>query len=192
MMQSGLISEQNLDYKYKYEIHVNEVVLLAYYIAAINIESVYQDLIGENKYQSFNGMVFTDTFQLYEQEKDMIANLLPDNSKRRTKQKERNITVIIANPPYSAGQKSANQNAANISYANLDKRIEQTYAASSTATNKQDLYDSYIRAFSWETDRIGDEGVIGFVSNAGWVEEMLLMDFANNFTTNLARFIYFI
>jgi predicted helicase len=170
LIQSGLISEQDLDYKYKHEIHVNEMVLLAYYIASINIESVYQDLDKENKYKPFNGMVFTDTFQLFEQERDMIANLLPDNSNRRTAQKKKKIMVVIGNPPYSAGQSSANDDAANVSYNNLDQRIQQTYAKASSATNKKDLYDSYIRAFRWASDRLGEEGVIGFVSNAGWID----------------------
>jgi len=170
LLQSGLITKDQLEHKYKNEIHANEIVLLAYYIAAVNIESVYQDLSDSEEYQSFNGIVLTDTFQLYEQERDMIANLLPDNSNRRTAQKERDIDVVIGNPPYSAGQKSANDNAANISYENLDRRIEKTYAESSSASNKQDLYDSYIRSIRWATDRIKDKGVIGFVSNAGWIE----------------------
>lgn len=170
LLQSGIISKQDLPYKYKNEIHANEIVLLAYYIACINIEAVYDDLAKENQYQPFNGMVLTDTFQLYEQERDMIADLLPDNSKKRTAQKERDITVVIGNPPYSAGQGSANDNAANVAYANLDQRIETTYVAATNATNKNRLYDSYIRAFRWASDRIGDEGVIGFVSGAGWVD----------------------
>ncbi len=170
LLQSGIISKQDLPYKYKNEIHANEIVLLAYYIACINIEAVYDDLAKENQYQPFNGMVLTDTFQLYEQERDMIADLLPDNSKKRTAQKERDITVVIGNPPYSAGQGSANDNAANVAYANLDQRIERTYAAATNTTNKNSLYDSYIRAFRWASDRIGDEGVIGFVTNAGWID----------------------
>jgi predicted helicase len=170
LMQSGLISPEALSYKYKNEIHANEIVLLAYYIAAINIEAVYQDIAKENQYQPFNGMVLTDTFQLYEQDRDMIANLLPDNSNRRKKQKERKITVILGNPPYSKGQKSANDNAANIAYPNLDKRIEDTYAAFSSATLKNSLYDSYIRAYRWASDRLGDEGVIAFVSGASWID----------------------
>ena len=170
LLQSGVMSKDQIRRKFKSEIHANEIVLLAYYIACINIEAVYDDLVRENQYQSFDGMVLTDTFQLYEQDRDMIANLLPDNSERRTKQKKRDITVIIGNPPYSAGQSSANDNAANLKYKNLDKRIEETYAASSSANLKNSLYDSYIRAFRWASDRIGDEGVIGFVTNAGWVD----------------------
>ena len=170
LLQSGLIKKEALKYKYNNEIHANDIVLLAYYIANINIESVYQELSEEADYQPFNGMVLTDTFHLYEQEKDMIANLLPDNSERRTAQKERDIRIIMANPPYSAGQRSANDNAANISYPNLDKRIAETYAVASSATNKNALYDSYIRAFRWASDRIGNQGIIGFVTGAGWID----------------------
>jgi predicted helicase len=170
LMQSGVIKLEELPYKYKNEIHANEIVLLAYYIAAINIEAVYQDIAKENQYQPFNGIVLTDTFQLNEQEHDVIAGLLPDNSNRRTAQKERDITVIFANPPYSTGQRSANDNLANIAYYNLDSRIEKTYASMSTATNKNALYDSYIRAFRWASDRLGDEGVVGFVSGSAWVD----------------------
>ena len=137
LMQSGIIKPEELRQKYKNGLHANEIVLLAYYIAAINIEAVYQDLVKENQYQPFEGIVLTDTFQLYEQDRDMVANLLPDNSNRRTAQKERDITVIISNPPYSAGQSSADDNLANIAYPNLDGRIEKTYAADSTATNKK-------------------------------------------------------
>lgn len=170
LIQSGLISKQDLPYKYKNEIHANEIVLLAYYIACINVEAIYQDIVKENQYQPFNGMVLTDTFQLYEQDRDMVANLLPDNSNRRTAQKERDITVVIGNPPYSAGQGSANDNAANIAYPNLDSRIEATYAKASSATLKNSLYDSYIRAFRWASDRVKSEGVIAFVSGAGWID----------------------
>ena len=170
LLQSGVIDKEDLPYKYKNEIHANEIVLLAYYIAAINIEAVYQDLVQENQYQPFTGIVLTDTFQLYEESTDLVANLLPDNYDRRKNQKSKNITIIVGNPPYSAGQSSANDNAANIAYLNLDKRIAETYARASTATNKNALYDSYIRAFRWASDRIADEGAIGFVSNAGWID----------------------
>ena len=170
LLQSGILSEEQIKRKFTTEIHANEMVLLAYYIACINIEAVYSDLVKEDKYQPFDGMVLTDTFQLYEQERDMIADLLPDNSERRTRQKEREITVVIGNPPYSAGQSSANDNAANLKYPNLDERIRTSYAEASSATNRNSLYDSYIRAFRWATDRIGDEGVVGFVTNAGWID----------------------
>ena len=171
LLQSGLITPEELKYKYKNEIHANEIVLLAYYIAAINIEAVYHDMAGpETPYSPFNGIVLTDTFQLYEQERDMVADLLPDNSERRTRQKELDIRVIIGNPPYSTGQKNANDNAANMSYSNLDDKIRSTYAAHSTATNKNALYDSYIRAIRWASERIGNAGVMAMVSGSAWIE----------------------
>lgn len=169
LLQSGLIKPDELAHKYKNEIHANEIVLLAYYIAAINIEAVYHSLSG-GEYAPFEGICLTDTFQLYEQEKDLLATLMPDNSDRRTKQKALDIRVIIGNPPYSRGQDSANDNAANIAYPKLDERIRETYASSSSATLKNALYDSYIRAIRWASDRIGDAGVVAYVSNAGWLE----------------------
>lgn len=181
LLQSGLIKPEELEHKYKHEIHANEIVLLAYYIAAINIEAVYHDMAKENAialgesgedmpYAPFDGIVLTDTFQLYEQDKDMIADLLPDNSERRTAQKERDIRVIVGNPPYSSGQRSANDDAANISYPNLDARISETYAANSKASSVKNLYDSYIRAISWATDRLEGDGIFAFVSGSAWVE----------------------
>ncbi|SJM92379.1 conserved hypothetical protein [Crenothrix polyspora] len=168
LLQSGLISPAQLPYKYQNEIHANEIVLLAYYIAAINIEAVYHELVG-GAYQPFNGICLTDTFQLYEKD-DLVSQILVDNSARRTKQKALDIRVIIGNPPYSAGQESANDNNANVEYKSLDEKIRSTYAANSTATNKNALYDSYIRAIRWASDRVGDSGIIGFVTNAGFIE----------------------
>lgn len=175
LLQSGLIAPEELARKYREEIHANEIVLLAYYIAAINIETVYHELIqgevrDEAPYEPFTGILLTDTFQMYEQERDMVANLLPDNSERRTRQKDLDIRVIIGNPPYSAGQKNANDNAANIDYPQLDTAISATYAANSKSSNLQNLYDSYIRAFRWASDRIGDAGVMAFVSGSAWIE----------------------
>ena len=169
LLQSGLIQPDELAHKYAHEIHANEIVLLAYYIAAINIEAVYHSLSGGD-YQPFGGICLTDTFQLYEQEKDMLAELMPDNSHRRARQKELDIRVIIGNPPYSVGQKSENDNADNVEYPRLDARIRETYAKRSKATLAKGLYDSYIRAIRWASDRIGDAGVVAYVSNAGWVE----------------------
>ena len=166
--------------------------MLAYYIACINIEAVYDDIFKENEYQSFNGILLTDTFQLYEQDRDMIANLLPDNSQRRMSQKKQDINVIIGNPPYSAGQTSANDNAANLKYQNLDNRIENTYSKASTATNKTGLYDSYIRSFRWASDRIGENGVIGFVTNGGWVDGNASDSFRKCLKDEFSKFIYFI
>ncbi|MBL4712292.1 MAG: DEAD/DEAH box helicase [Gammaproteobacteria bacterium] len=168
LMQSGLISKEQLPHKYKNEIHANEIVLLAYYIAAINIEAVYHSLVGGD-YQPFEGICLTDTFQLYEKD-DLVSELMVDNSARRTRQKELDIRVIMANPPYSAGQSSANDENQNVVYLNLDESIRTTYAANSTATNVNALYDSYIRAIRWGSDRIGESGVMAYVSGSAWIE----------------------
>lgn len=175
LLQSGLIKLEELEHKYKHEIHANEIVLLAYYIAAVNIETVYHELMqgrlnDDAPYEPFKGILLTDTFQMYEQERDMIANLLPDNSERRARQKELDVRVIISNPPYSAGQKNEHDNAKNLKYRGLDTRIKDTYAEHSGAGLKQNLYDSYIRAFRWASDRIGDAGVMAFVSGSAWIE----------------------
>lgn len=168
LLQSGLIKPEELAHKYQNEIHANEIVLLAYYIAAINIEAVYHGLAGGD-YIPFQGICLTDTFQMYEKD-DLVDELLVDNSERRKRQKALDIRVIVGNPPYSAGQTSANDNNANVGYPALDERIRTTYAALSDATNKNALYDSYIRSIRWASDRIGDAGIIGFVTNAGWLE----------------------
>ncbi|MFL9474587.1 DEAD/DEAH box helicase [Acinetobacter baumannii] len=168
LLQSGLIPSDKLVYKYKNEIHANELVLLAYYIAAINIEAVYHSQIIDD-YTPFEGICLTDTFQMYEKE-DLVDQVLVDNSARRKRQKSLDIQVIIGNPPYSVGQESANDNNANLKYPLLDEKIRQTYAERSVATLKNALYDSYIRAIRWASDRIATQGVIGFVTNAGFIE----------------------
>ncbi|WP_349626811.1 type ISP restriction/modification enzyme [Escherichia coli] len=169
LLQSGLISSDKLAYKFKNEIHANEIVLLAYYIAAINIEAVYHDITNESAYTPFQGICLTDTFEMYEKD-DLISDVLVDNSERRKRQKALDIRVIIGNPPYSAGQESANDNNQNVKYPQLDKRIADTYAAYTSATNKNALYDSYIRAIRWASDRIGEKGVIGFVTNGSYID----------------------
>lgn len=168
LLQSGLIDKDELAHKYQNEIHANEIVLLAYYIAAINIEAVYHSIMG-GEYQPFNGICLTDTFQLHEKE-DLVSMMMEANSSRRKMQKALDIRVIIGNPPYSAGQKSENDDNQNIEYPKLDTSIRDTYAKHSTATLQKNLYDSYIRAIRWASDRIGNSGVIGFVSNASFVD----------------------
>jgi predicted helicase len=168
LMQSGLISKEQLAHKYTHEIHANEIVLLAYYIAAINIESVYHDIMGGD-YKPFNGICLTDTFALYEKG-DMISDIFTDNSARRKRQKKLDLRVIIGNPPYSSGQKSENDNNANIEYEKLDESIRETYAKNSKATSTKNLMDSYIRSIRWASDRIKDAGVIGFVTNASFID----------------------
>lgn len=168
LLQSGLMTPEQLKTKYKSQIHANEIVLLAYYIAAINIEAVYHELVGGD-YVPFEGICLTDTFEMYEKD-DLVSGLLEDNSKRRKRQKQLDIRVIMGNPPYSAGQTSANDNNANVPYPHLDGRIRTTYSDRSVAINKNALYDSYIRAIRWASDRVGNSGVIGFVTNAGFIE----------------------
>ena len=168
LLQSGLITKEELEHKYKNEIHANEILLLAYYIAAINIEATYHGIMG-GEYVPFEGICLTDTFAMYENE-DLIARLMPDNSERRKRQKELDIRVIIGNPPYSKGQGSTNDNAANVKYNTLDSRISQTYIAASKSQNSNSTYDSYLRAVRWASDKISDKGILAFVSNAGWVE----------------------
>jgi len=168
LLQSGLISADELERKYSQEIHANEIVLLAYYIAAINIEAVYHTLSGK-PYEPFEGICLTDTFKMYESE-DMVAALMQDNSARRTRQKALDIRVIIGNPPYSVGQKSENDNAKNVDYPTLDKRIRNSYAVNSKSNLQKSLYDSYVRAIRWASDRIGESGVVGFVTNGSWLD----------------------
>jgi predicted helicase len=170
LLQSGHIKREELEHKYRHEIHANEIVLLAYYIAAINIEAAYHG-ISRGEYVPFEGICLTDTFQLYEQKCDLLSQLLADNSTRRSRQKDLDIRVIIGNPPYSTGQSSANDDAANIVYENLDQKIRDTYAARSTVTNKRPLYDSYVRSMRWASDRIGTHGVVGFVSGSGFLDK---------------------
>lgn len=169
LIQSGLISKEQLAYKYQNEIHANEIVLLAYYIAAINIEQVYHATVG-GEYVPFDGICLTDTFALYEKE-DLASPEISDNSGRRKKQKALDIRVIMGNPPYSAGQKSENDNNQNTEYPYLDRRIRETYKEHSTATFKANLDDSYIRAIRWASDRLKTKGVVGYVSGSSFIEK---------------------
>ena len=181
LLQSGVIKPEDLERKYKKEIHANEIVLLAYYIASINIENVYHDLtpdpndgIGKEVYHPFDGICLTDTFQLGETKEgeQLFDEMFPQNSKRVQDQQKTPVRIIIGNPPYSVGQKSANDNAQNQAYPKLDKKIADTYAKLTDATNKNSLYDSYIKAFRWSTDRLDPKngGIVCFVSNGAWLD----------------------
>lgn len=175
LLQSGLIHPEDMVRKYRHEIHANELVLLAYYIADVNIESVFQEVCPQPEYLPYDGICLTDTFQLRENsdgEDDIFKGFFKENSEAVEAQRHTPIRVIIGNPPYSVGQKSTNDNAQNQSYPVLDQSIADTYVAGSTATNNNALYDSYIRAYRWATDRLSPEegGVIAFISNAGWID----------------------
>ena len=174
LLQSGLIKKEDMLRKYKNEIHCNEIVLLAYYIADVNIESVFHDIMKPEHYENYDGICLTDTFQLNEHgDNDIFSQLFPENSERLKKQKNAPVRVIIGNPPYSVGQKSANDDAQNLSYPQLDNRISNTYARLSTATLGKSLYDSYVKAFRWASDRIQsvkDGGIVAFISNGSWLD----------------------
>ncbi|MFB9775037.1 DEAD/DEAH box helicase [Brevibacterium otitidis] len=178
LLQSGLITSADLARKYASELHANEILLLAYYIAAINIETTFHDLQAEahgveldaEAYEPFDGIVLTDTFQLTEDGDLQDEVVFPTNNTRAEAQKKLDIQVVLGNPPYSVGQTSGNDDNANVKYPTLDARVRDTFAARTDAVNKNSLYDSYMRAIRWASDRIGEEGVIGFVTNGGWIE----------------------
>lgn len=179
LLQSGLIKPEDLARKYANELFATEIMLLAYYVSAVNIETTYNALREEaeqrngdpiSDYVPFTNIALADTFQIHEDGDIPDLNVFRENNATIERQKNAPINVVIGNPPYSAGQKSANDLNANQKYPSLDKRIAETYAEKSTATNKNSLYDSYLRAFRWATDRIGDQGVVAFVSNGGWID----------------------
>ena len=176
LLQSDLISAKDLPRKYREELHANEIVLLAYYIAAVNIENAYHDRLGEEAgYKPFEGIVLTDTFQLGETDENQrrIAEMFPQNSERVERQKKASLRVIMGNPPYSLGQKAANDNAPNQKYGKLEDKIANTYARASSAALKRSLYNSYIKAFRWSADRLDPKngGVIAFVTNGRWLSD---------------------
>lgn len=178
LLQSGILRPGDLWRKYAQELHANEIVLLAYYIASINIENAFHDLVGGEDYTGFDGICLTDTFQLGENRDadNYFTRVFPRNSTRVMDQQATAIRVIIGNPPYSVGQKSANDNAQNERYPHLEQRLDETYAQNSQAKTNKALYDSYIKAFRWASDRIDAKsgGVIGFVSNAGWLDGLAM------------------
>ncbi len=169
LLQSGLIAPDDLERKYRKEIHANEIVLLAYYIAAINIETVFHAVADRDDYLPFEGICLTDTFAMHEGD-DELSFYMKDNTDRRERQKVADIRVIVGNPPYSAGQKREDDNAKNVVYASLDQRIRSTYAERSCAVLSKNLYDSYIRAIRWGSDRLGKAGVMAYVSGSSWIE----------------------
>lgn len=195
LLQSGLIKPEDLARKYAGELHATEIMLLAYYVAAVNIETTFHALQAERAvrddidapdYEPFAGIALADTFQVYEEDDELDLKVFTNNNERIERQKQSPIHVIIGNPPYSVGQTSANDLNANLKYPTLDRRIEETYAAKSTATNKNSLYDSYFRAFRWATDRVGDNGIVAFVSNGGWIDgntgDGVRLSFAEDFS----------
>lgn len=192
LLQSGHIKKDELLDKYSSEIHANEIILLAYYIAAVNIESVFGSLNG-GKYKPFDGLVLTDTFQMFESKDVMDDLVFLDNNEKVTRQKKTDIRVIIGNPPYSVGQGDANLGNQNMKYPDLDQRIRETYARHSAAKTTTSLFDSYFRAFRWASNRLKDQGVICFVTNGSWIDsnsadgfrKMLAEEFTSVYVFNL-------
>ena len=176
ILESKRIKRADLKRKFKEELHANEIVLLAYYIASINIETTYRDLTGE--YLPFKKLCLQDTFLSYEdkirrdEEMKPANELFGENAENAIQQQETEITVIIGNPPYSMGQKSANDNAKNQSYPKLDEKIKNTYVKEAGNIIPKSLYDSYIRAFRYATERIKDKGIVCFIVNNGWLDSL--------------------
>ena len=173
LLQSDLIQPDDLERKYRQELHANELVLLAYYIAAVNIEEVFRGRRGEDSgYEPFSGIVLTDTFNLNKAEDLTLfpREWLPENNERAERQQKLPIQVIVGNPPWSAWQKSATDDNPNVEYPELEGRISQTYAARVKTTLKNSLYDTYKMAIRWASDRIDKQGVIAFVTNGSWID----------------------
>lgn len=169
LMQSGLIAKEHLPQKFNSDMHAQEIVPLAYYVASMNLEATYHDLVSDQEYEPNPVMIWTDTFADHDA-KSFFSTSLAENNARLAKTNELDIRVIIGNPPYSVGQDSQNDDNANEHYEKLDQRIAETYVVKGKPGLKNSLYDSYIRAYRWASDRVKDKGVIGFVTNAGWIE----------------------
>ena len=152
--------------KYARELHANEVMLLPYYIASMNIEHVYLELAGQ--YKPFEGICLVDTFELAESRQGSLFTEV--NTERVERQKRSPIRVVIGNPPYNVGQVNENDNNKNRKYVALDQRIRETYARDSSASSTSKLDDPYIKAIRWAADRIGDEGIVAFVCNSGFLD----------------------
>ncbi len=173
LLQSGLIQPDDLERKYREELHANEILLLAYYIASVNIEEALRGQRGgDNSYEPFEGIILTDTFNLNKSEGPTLfpKDRMAENNERAEDQQKLQIEVIIGNPPWSAGQKIATDDNPNVEYPELKTRISETYAVHTNTTLKRYLYDTYKMAIRWASDRIGEHGVIAFVTPASWIE----------------------
>ena len=157
-----------LRHKYAHELHCNEVMLLPYYVASMNLEHAYYEAMGE--YAPFAGICLVDTFELAEEK--TLPMFVEENTERVERQRRAPITVIIGNPPYNVGQVNENDNNKNRKYPVVDRRVRDTYTAASKATNRNALSDPYVKAFRWASDRIKDEGVVAFVTNNSFVDNI--------------------
>lgn len=175
------ISDEDFTHKYNHDIWANEIMLLAYYISLINIEDTYGKNAGN--FKPFNHDVLTDTFELEEKKSKNYQPVLFEEddfkiaNEKANEEQAQDIRIIIGNPPYSVGQKNAMDNNSNTSYPNLDERISSTYGSNINSGLIKGLYDSYVRAFRWASDRVGDNGVISFVSNGSYVDNLSFSGF---------------
>lgn len=172
-LANGKITLADITRKYTQELHANEIVLLSYYIAAINIESTFAEMNHE-EYKPFEGIVLTDTFESTEQEDTLDDSFFGTNDERLKRQQKVPITVIIGNPPYSVGQSNANDNNQNVSHPKLNSRIAETYVKNSKANLLRNLYDDFVKGYRWASDRIGKTGVIGFVTNGSFIDSQTM------------------
>ena len=162
-------AKRNIAQFYTEQLFANEIMLLAYYIAALNIEHAYYEIT--QTYESFEGLCFVDTLDLADKKQKGFSFLTEENTHRVERQKSTPITIIVGNPPYNMGQKSENENNKNRAYEAIDERIRETYAKDSTATLKNKLYDPYVRFFRWAIDRLqGRSGIVCYVSNNSFVD----------------------
>lgn len=168
-LANGEITLADITRKYTQELHANEIVLLSYYIAAINIESTFAE-INHQEYKPFEGIVLTDTFESTEQEDTLDDSFFGTNDERLKRQQEAPITAIIGNPPYSKGQSNENDNNKNIDYPKLFKSISDTYVKNSKTTSVLGMYDSYVLSIRWASNRLNGKGIIGFVSNGSYID----------------------
>ena len=165
LLQSGLIRPEDLQRKYETELHANDMLLLAYYIAAINIEATYHDLADATEYTPFNGITLTDTLQAAEQDPPLVETLFPRNDERIERQNKLDIRVFIGNPPWSRTN--------NRPYPTIDNRVMERYAAPSNTKNLNPLYDPYVKAIRQASDRVTEQpegGIVAFVTNGGFVD----------------------
>ncbi|SEM73746.1 Predicted helicase [Mesobacillus persicus] len=170
-MDAGEITLSDITRKFFQELHANEIVLLSYYIAAINIEATFDDINGDEQgYVPFEGVVLTDTFESTENEDTQDDTYFGTNDERLKRQQEVPITAIVGNPPYSKGQSSENDNNKNLEYPKLFESIAKSYVKNSKTTSVLGMYDSYVLSIRWSSNRIKAKGVIGFVSNGSYID----------------------
>ncbi|HEY9401368.1 MAG TPA: type ISP restriction/modification enzyme [Pyrinomonadaceae bacterium] len=178
------IKKSALPAKYRAELHCNEVMLLPYYIASMNIEHEFNELT--NTYEAFQGICLVDTFELAEGGQTSLSFMTPENTARVERQKRTPITVVIGNPPYNVGQLNENDNNKNRKYKVMDGRVAETYARDSRATNKNSLSDPYVKAIRWASDRIGDEGIVALVTNSSFIDNLAFDGMRKNLAKDFA------